>query len=142
LEIFISTQAMGRQKRKASPESSQSATPAKIQNTMDFYQTGGASSSSIANLPDPVVNFPDFAQLLGAGTQNSLSTLFNITPRWMQLDFYLGPGTRVIDKNLWIRRYKDPATLSHEIHWMRENNRQDGTQNSLPSRQRVSICQK
>jgi hypothetical protein len=70
----ISTQAMGRQKRKASPESSQSATLAKIQNTVDVYQTGEASNSTIANLPDPVVNFPD-CQLFAFDFLNITPTL-------------------------------------------------------------------
>jgi hypothetical protein len=132
---------MGRTKRKASPTNSQQDFSAKIPATMEYYQNREITNA-IANIPNVNANipddsgFPDIAHLLSQASQDAA---FHLAPRCNQDDFYAGPEARVIDRNLWIRRYKDPSTLTHEVHWMRENNRHDGTMASPPSRQRVSI---
>jgi hypothetical protein len=79
--------------------------------------------------------FPLPADLQGFLSQNSSHST---TPRWKQIDFYLGPEAHTVDRTMWIRKYLNEYTQQYEVHWMRENIGRDGRTAGFPSRQRVS----
>jgi hypothetical protein len=47
--------------------------------------------------------------------QGSDNSSYSTTPRWKQIDFYLGPEAHAVDRTMWIRKYFNEYTQQHKV---------------------------
>jgi hypothetical protein len=127
--VSIYHSIMGRTKRKnTEPVASTSA--AKVPST-SFPLTLSPTAFDLLEA------FPVCNDLQAFLSQSSLSSTSHI-PKFKQMDFYMGPEARAVDRTMWVRKYLNDYTQQYEVHWMRENLGRDGRAIGLPSRQKLS----